>query len=210
MTKKKGKHKDFAIQQKLQIVILGASKVICTKKAYNFAYEIGRELALENCVVLTGGGMGVMEAALKGAKEVGGTTLAIIPWNDRKKVNAYADVVVDTGMGWSRDEINLLSCDGAIIVGGGAGTLNEATYAYMLKKPIVSLIGSGGTAEKVANQYIDLRRTEKIIGVRTAEEAVKKIVELIKRRKNQKNPIDLDKQLVTNKEHNAWKEILQE
>jgi len=135
---KKDYHKIKVKPSKRDIVIavLGSSKAISTKKAYNYAFEVGEEIAKKKAVCLTGGGLGVMEAAMKGAKKQKGKTLAIIPWEDMSRVNDYADFVVATGIGWSRDAINLNSCDGAILVGGGAGTLNEATYGYMMSNQL--------------------------------------------------------------------------
>ena len=168
-----------------QIAVLGGSAIICTPKAYKLAYEVGKEIAKRGMITLTGGGGGVMEAALKGAKEAGGLTLAIIPWGDTSKVNKYADVVVATGMMWSRDSINLNSCDGAILVGGGAGTANEASYGYILDKPLVALKSSGGMAEQLAGHYFDKRHTEKVISVRSPQEAVEKLLEIIRHRSHE-------------------------
>jgi uncharacterized protein (TIGR00725 family) len=195
-------------KKKKQIAIIGASKTICTKKAYDQARELGKELAKRNCIVLTGGGLGVMEAALKGAKEAGGLTMAIIPWVNMKKVNDYADVVVATGIGWSRNSINLSSCDGAIIVGGGAGTLNEASYAYMLSKPLVALATSGGTAKKLAGTYLDVRKTERIFSATTPLEATNKILGLITKKEKEKKFSEFDQDLVDSEEQQDWKVIV--
>ena len=189
--------------KKLQIAVLGSSKVICTKTAYNYAEKAGEELAKKDCLVLTGGGLGVMEAALKGAKKYGGTTLAIIPWEDKDHVNDYADVVVATGIGWSRNSINLNSCDGAIVVGGGAGTLNEVTYAYMQSKPTVCITPSGGMAKEISDTYFDIRHTQKIYGAKSAKEAVDLLLQLISNAKKKKTQHDLE--LLENEKHQNWK-----
>ena len=47
------------------------------------AEEIGRLLAERGCVVVTGGLDEVMAAAHRGAKSVGGTTIAILPGESR-------------------------------------------------------------------------------------------------------------------------------
>jgi uncharacterized protein (TIGR00725 family) len=169
--------------RKLQIAVLGSSKEICTKKAYKLAEEVGEEIAKAGAITVTGGGHGVMEAAMKGAKKQGGLTLGILPWEKISHYNKYCDVIVATGIGWSRDAINLNSCDGAIIVGGGAGTLNEATYAYIEDIPIVTLISSGGLAKSLSGTYFDIRKTERIVGVTTPKNAVKKLLEEIKKKK---------------------------
>ncbi len=190
------------VERKLQIAVLGSSKAICTKKMYKYAEQVGKELAKKGCITLTGGGLGVMEAALKGAKEEGGQTLAIIPWEDKDHVNDYADVVVATGIGWSRNSINLNSCDGAIVVGGGAGTLNEVTYAYMQNKPTVCITPSGGMAKELSNTYFDIRKTTKIYGADSAKEAVELLLKLIKKHKKKTTLKDLE--LLEREEKQNW------
>jgi uncharacterized protein (TIGR00725 family) len=169
--------------RKLQIAVLG-SKEICTKKQFDMASLVGEEIAKIDAITVTGGGHGVMEAAMKGAKKHGGMTLGILPWEKMEHYNKYCDVIVATGIGFSRDAINLNSCDGAIIVGGGAGTLNEATYAYIEDIPIVALTSSGGLAKWVSGIYFDERKTERVLGARTPKEAMRKILEAIKKKKN--------------------------
>jgi uncharacterized protein (TIGR00725 family) len=169
--------------RRLQIAVLGSSREICTKKAYELAEKVGEEIAKLGAITVTGGGHGVMEAAMKGAKKYDGLTLGILPWEKMEHYNRYCDVIVATGIGWSRDAINLNSCDGAIIVGGGAGTLNEATYAYIEDIPIVALTTSGGLAKTLSGTYFDTRRTERVIGTKTPAEAVLKILEEIEKKK---------------------------
>ncbi|MBN2141987.1 TIGR00725 family protein [Candidatus Woesearchaeota archaeon] len=171
------------MSRRLQIAVLGSSKEICTKKAYDIAEGVGEEIAKIGAICLTGGGHGVMEAAMKGAKKYGGLTLGILPWGRMEHYNRYCDVVVATGIGFSRDAINLNSCDGAILVGGGAGTLNEATYAYIEDIPIVALSPSGGMAKKVAGTYFDERRTEKAWDAKTPREAIRRILTEIEKKK---------------------------
>lgn len=205
------KEKVTKSKRPIQIAVLGSSDAICSIRGYNMAYEVGEEIAKAKAITLTGGGLGVMEAALKGAKKQGGITLAIVPWESMNKVNDYADIVVATGIGWSRNSINLNSCDGAIIVQGGAGTLNEATYGYMMSKPIVALTPSGGMAEEISNRYFDERRTEFVYGATTPKDAVKKIFELIKIKKAKGEHLsELDKDLLGKEEKDDWRMILRD
>jgi uncharacterized protein (TIGR00725 family) len=169
--------------RRLQIAVLGSSKEICTRKEYEMAERIGEEIAKIGAITLTGGGHGVMEAAMKGAKKFGGLTLGILPWEKMEHYNKYCDVIVATGIGFSRDAINLNSCDGAIIVGGGAGTLNEATYAYIEDIPLVALASSSGIARQIAGKYLDNRKTELVRSAQTPKEAVKKVLQEIEKKK---------------------------
>ena len=183
-----------------QIVVLGSSGAICTKEAYNMAFEVGQELAKKRVVTMSGGGHGVMEASLKGAKKENGVTIAIIPWENLYKVNDYADYVIATGIGWSRNSININSADGCIVIHGGAGTLNEATYAYMMGKPCVALTTSGGIAEEISNRFFDTRETETIYGTKTPAGAVKKILDLVSKRSKEDYKTDKDDELIDTEE----------
>ncbi|NQU98348.1 TIGR00725 family protein [Candidatus Woesearchaeota archaeon] len=197
--------------KRTQIVVIGSSKSICTKKAYDIAVEVGEELAKRNCITLTGGGMGVMEAALKGAKKEKGLTVGIIPWESIKKVNKYADVTIATGIGWSRDAINVNSCDGAIIIHGGAGTLNEATYGYIRLKPMVAIRTSGGIAKQFAGKHLDVRKTAKIESADSAKEAVRKVLSLIEKNRKKKTIItEFDKDMLHLDDKQDWKQVIKQ
>jgi uncharacterized protein (TIGR00725 family) len=58
------------------------------------------------------------------------------------------------------------------VVGGGAGTYIEACVAYQKGKPIVALTGSGGTADKIADTFLDDRKTVKVISASNPKDAV--------------------------------------
>jgi hypothetical protein len=49
----------------------------------------------------------------------------------------------------------------------------------MHKKPMVAIRNTGGSADKFIDGYVDHRKNVKIIGVDTAKDAVKKILELL-------------------------------
>jgi uncharacterized protein (TIGR00725 family) len=87
------------------------------------AEEIGRLLAQRGLTVVTGGEDEVMAAAHRGAKSAGGTTIAILPGEDRTAANTWADHVVVTGIGHARNLAVAASGDVVIAVGGGWGTL---------------------------------------------------------------------------------------
>jgi uncharacterized protein (TIGR00725 family) len=90
-------------------------------------------------VVVSGGLGGVMEAACRGAKEAGATTLGILPGLDRAEANPYVDVAVPTGMGEARNALVVRAADALIAVGGGYGTLSEVALALKTGKPVVGL-----------------------------------------------------------------------
>ena len=103
------------------------------------AEELGMLLGGRGAVVVSGGLGGVMEAACRGAKEAGATTLGILPGLDRAEANPYVDVAMPTGMGEARNALVVRAADALIAVGGGYGTLSEVALALKTGKPVVGL-----------------------------------------------------------------------
>ncbi len=101
--------------------------------------EVGRELALAGAVLVCGGLGGAMEAACRGAKAEGGTTLGILPGPDRDEANEWVDVAVATGLGEARNALVVRAADALIAVAGGYGTLSEIALALRAGKPVVGL-----------------------------------------------------------------------
>jgi uncharacterized protein (TIGR00725 family) len=105
------------------------------------AAEVGRLLAERGCTVVTGGLGEVMAAAHRGAKEAGGTTIAILPGETHADANPWADHVVVTGIGHARNLAVAASGHGVVAIGGGYGTLAEIGFAMRLGRPVVVLEG---------------------------------------------------------------------
>lgn len=106
------------------------------------AEEVGRLLAERGCTVVTGGLGEVMAAAHRGAKSAGGTTIAILPGEDRNAANAWADHVVVTGIGHARNLAVAASGDAVVAVGGSYGTIAEMALALRLGKTVIALAGA--------------------------------------------------------------------
>jgi uncharacterized protein (TIGR00725 family) len=106
------------------------------------AEEVGRLLAGRGCVVVCGGLGEVMEAAARGAKEAGGTTVGVLPGESSKDANRWIDYAVATGTGHARNLAVVASCEAAIAVGGRWGTASEVSYARLLGRPVV-VLGTG-------------------------------------------------------------------
>jgi uncharacterized protein (TIGR00725 family) len=160
--------------RRVQISVVGNNADACTQVAYDAAYRVGRAIAAEGGVVVTGGLGGVMEAASKGASDAGGLSVGIIPSADSAQANGYCDLVIATGLGKSRNFLVAYSGDAVVVVGGGAGTLIEATAAYQAAKVVVAVRGTGGVADELAGRYLDDRRTVKILEGSGPEDAVRK------------------------------------
>lgn len=161
----------------IQVLVIGSDGDHCAESTYEAAKEVGAQIASRTAITVTGGLGGVMEAACRGAKEKGGTVVGIIPHEDMSYANPFCDIIIPTGIGFARNFITAYSADTCIVVGGGAGTFIEACVAYQKGKPIVALTGSGGTADKIAETYLDDRKTVKVMGASTPREAVEKALD---------------------------------
>lgn len=100
---------------------------------------MGRELASRGAVLVCGGLGGVMEAACRGAKGGGGTTIGILPGTDRAAANPFVDFAIPTGLGEARNALVVRAADALIAVGGAYGTLSEIAFALKAGKPVAGL-----------------------------------------------------------------------
>ena len=103
------------------------------------AEEVGRELATRGVSLVCGGLSGIMEAACKGAKSAGGTTIGILPGRSNRDANSYVDIPIVTTMGFSRNVIVVHTGEAEIAIGGAFGTLSEIGHALGDGIPVVAL-----------------------------------------------------------------------
>jgi len=133
------------------VAVFGSSDPLEGDDLYETAREVGRLLAEDGFVVVTGGYGGVMEAASRGAVEAGGqalgiTTRALAPL--RAGPNPYLTQHVEEAGLFERTRELIDRSAGYIILPGKAGTLAELTFLWALNRaqllrgrPIV-LLGS--------------------------------------------------------------------
>lgn len=147
------------------------------------AYEVGKLIARAGAALVCGGTTGVMEASCRGAHEEGGLTIGILAGTERNSANAYVDVSLPTGLGTARNLIYPRACDTTIMIGGGAGTLNELTIAYQGRRSVVVFEGTGGWADRIRGdlfeeRFLDERRVAEIFLVSTPKDAVDRAMSL--------------------------------
>jgi uncharacterized protein (TIGR00725 family) len=130
------------------------------------AEEVGRLIGNEGFLLLCGGLGGIMEAAARGAKEAGGSTIGILPQDKKNHANPYIDIPVATGLGIGRNIIIARTADALIAVSGEYGTLSEIAFALQLGKPVVGI------------KTWDIKG---VIVADNAEEAVQKAIEAVKK-----------------------------
>jgi uncharacterized protein (TIGR00725 family) len=122
------------IEPVIQVAVIGSGSEHEAR-----AEEVGRLLAERGCTVVCGALGEVMEAAARGAKSAGGTTIGILPDETRARANEWIDHVVVTGIGHARNLAVVASGDAVIAVGGRWGTLAEIGLARTLGRPVVIL-----------------------------------------------------------------------
>lgn len=103
------------------------------------AEAVGRRLAEAGAVLVCGGLAGVMAAACRGAAAAGGTTVGLLPGDDRRQANPWVTVAVPTGLGELRNGLVVRAADAVVAVAGEHGTLSEIALALKLGRPVVGL-----------------------------------------------------------------------
>jgi len=119
------------------IGVIGAGS--CSARIAALACDVGREIARNHGVLVCGGLGGVMAAAAKGAKELGGYTVGILPGPNIGKANEYIDFPIATNMSHARNAIIVRTAEVLIAVGGSYGTLSEMALALKIGKGVVAL-----------------------------------------------------------------------
>jgi uncharacterized protein (TIGR00725 family) len=154
----------------LFVAVIGSAS--CDPERAAAAEEVGRQIARGGAVLVCGGRGGVMEAACRGAKAEGGTTVGILPGTDRREANAYVDIPIVTGLGEARNAIVVRTAGAVIAVSGGYGTLSEIGFALKMGRPVVGL----GTWELCQEG----RSVSSVLQASTPAEAVEQALALAK------------------------------
>jgi uncharacterized protein (TIGR00730 family) len=146
----------------MNITVFGGSYPKEGDTAYMEARELGQLLALAGHTVLTGGYIGTMEAASRGAYDAGGHVIGVTCEDIEKwrpvKPNVW--IKEERRFNTLQERLNALiqGCDAAIALPGGPGTLTEIALTWNLmiveslpRRPLV-LVGTGW--QDVLNQFI--------------------------------------------------------
>lgn len=112
------------------VTIFGGSR--CTEEAeeYKQALRVGQLLAEAGFTICTGGYLGVMEAASRGARERGGRVLGIVMNQFRGEPNRFLTEKVATEHFYERLQRLITRSDGFIALRGGMGTVTELSLVW--------------------------------------------------------------------------------
>lgn len=129
------------------VTIFGGSKCAADTAEYKDARELGARLAEAGFTICTGGYLGVMEAASRGAREKGGRVFGIVMNQFKSEPNRYLTDKVATDHFYDRLQNLITRSVGFVAFRGGMGTVTEVSLVWnklqtgvLPKRPLV-LVG---------------------------------------------------------------------
>jgi uncharacterized protein (TIGR00725 family) len=142
----------------LYIAVVGGGGAL-TESERDRAEKVGRAVAEAGAVLVCGGLDGVMEAACRGAHDVGGLTVGILPGRHRAGANPHVDIAIPTGLGEARNALVVRAADAVVAVAGEYGTLSEMALALKAGIPVIGLdtweLGRAGVADQAVVRATD-------------------------------------------------------
>ena len=115
------------------VTVFGSARIKPDNPSYDLARQMGAAIAQLGFTVMTGGGPGIMEAANRGAKEVGGRSVGCsIKLPVEQSPNAYLDRCVTMHYFFVRKALLVKYSYAFVVMPGGAGTLDELFEALTL------------------------------------------------------------------------------
>lgn len=112
------------------VTIFGGSKCCDPDPEYAQALRVGGLLANAGYTVCTGGYLGVMEAASRGARESGGRVLGIVMNQFKAEPNRFLTDKVATPHFYERLQQLITRSVGFIAIRGGMGTVTELSLVW--------------------------------------------------------------------------------
>lgn len=177
----------------IKICVSGASETgHCGLDAMEKSKELGREIARQGAILITGATTGVPLWAAMGFKEVGGFSIGFSPASsEREHVEVYKlpvdymDLIIYTGFGYPGRDLLLTRSSDAVVCGcGRIGTIHEFVVAFEDKKPIGIYEGSwemSGELEEILTK--SHRPYSKIVNGPDPKKLVADLIELVKKDK---------------------------
>jgi uncharacterized protein (TIGR00725 family) len=120
----------------MKISVFGSSHPAEGSPPYAVAMDLGRRLARKGHTVLTGGYSGTMEAVSRGAAEAGGHVIGVTCGEVERSYLRIANPWVQEE--WKKETLLerlmalIFSCDAAMALPGGPGTLTEIALTWNL------------------------------------------------------------------------------
>ena len=177
----------------IKICVSGAAETgHCGTNALKKAKELGREVARQGAVLVTGATTGFPFWSAIGAKEEGGVSIGFSPAStEREHAEVYKlpldymDLIVYTGFGYPGRDLLLTRCVDAVICGcGRIGTIHEFTIAFEDQKVIGIYEGPWDMDEQLKDILKKGHRpNDKIISQEDPKKLVADVIEMCKKTK---------------------------
>ena len=115
------------------VTVFGSARTPREHPSYALAREVGAELGRSGYAVITGGGMGLMEAANRGARDVGALSVGCnIELPHEQRSNDFLDIQLRFHHFFARKVMFIRYASALVICPGGFGTLDELFEALTL------------------------------------------------------------------------------
>lgn len=112
------------------VTIFGGSKCSVDSPEYRDAKELGSRLAEAGFTICTGGYLGIMEAASRGARDKGGRVFGIVMNQFKSEPNRYLTDKVATDHFYDRLQNLITRSIGFVAFRGGMGTVTEVSLVW--------------------------------------------------------------------------------
>ncbi len=115
------------------VTVFGSARTPEDSDDYRLARRVAAALGEVGFSIMTGGGPGIMEAANRGARDVGATSIGcniVLPYE--QKPNDYLDVSIDFDYFFVRKMMLVKYSYAFVVMPGGFGTLDEMFEALTL------------------------------------------------------------------------------
>ncbi|WP_435354603.1 TIGR00730 family Rossman fold protein [Emticicia sp. SJ17W-69] len=175
------------------ITVFGSARFKEDHPFYKLAREVSAEIAKLGFTIMTGGGPGIMEAANRGARDVGGISIGcniVLP--KEQTPNPYLDKYVNIKYFFVRKELLRKYSYAFVVLPGGFGTLDELFETITLiqttkmehfpvvimgldyHKDLIKHIKNMATAKTISEEDLNL-----ILFTDSVEEAIKHIKDYV-------------------------------
>lgn len=177
----------------IKICVSGAADTgHCGLNALDLAKELGREIARQGAVLVTGATTGFPLWVAMGVKEAGGISIGFSPASTEKEHMEvyklpidYMDLIVYTGFGYPGRDILLTRSSDAVICGcGRIGTIHEFTVAFEDNKPLGVFEGPWETGDEFRDILTKGHRPNaKVVFNKDPKRLLEEIISLVKKDK---------------------------
>jgi uncharacterized protein (TIGR00730 family) len=115
------------------VSVFGSARTPPGTPEYELARDVGRRLGRAGFAVITGGGPGAMEAANRGAQDVGARSVGLnIELPFEQGANDYVDTALEFHYFFTRKVMFVRYANGFVVLPGGFGTFDELFEALTL------------------------------------------------------------------------------